>query len=299
MSTPMETDETTNAATHMLRIPAIASHILDYARYVDLPALCLSCKALKAPAERRLYSVVVFTDPLIAYRVCQLLTTTPRLASHVRTFGLYNRRSTSRTAPLPSQFWHAVHLALSRFSFLESLVLGDPSGATDTSISDSITWILALTPPSFKLRDAKIMLPWDQTVAAFVDSQPSLRSLQTADALSSPPPSPHPAAPSGCPRLQIFDGSLRVATSFLRSPLTHLQVYADSQADGETRAFVSRLASLHKTLRSLCIHDVQERHISDIFCLISKCCPQIRYLGVFSLMPTSVSSFSTLLRMGC
>ncbi|KAI0056387.1 hypothetical protein BV25DRAFT_1921027 [Artomyces pyxidatus] len=281
-----------NPGASALESATIASLIVDYARFQDLLALSASCKALNAPAEKVLYRAFSVSDPNKAYRICQTLSSNSHLAQHVRYFALLYRQSRNTSmswaAPLPIQFWRAVHHALNSMTRLESLVMSDPSGLPR---GDSYTWVLP-AEADFRLRELRIQMPWDEDSAAFVARQRHLHSLQSteiSDAYVFPVANPLDRSEPLLPLLEILDAPFRVARQFLDSPLTHLQVFPDivDSEDCDTLEFISHLWRVRKTLRSLCIHDMHEPRVVEVLRLAARNCPSILYIGILPLPPVS------------
>jgi hypothetical protein len=290
-----------------LNHPVIISSITSHARVSDLPSLCLTTKSFYSSATQRLYNSLILTNPSTAFLACETLARTPGLATHVRGLVL---------GPGPPRVWQALQRALEALPLLEVFAI-DARGTR-------LSWVLPLAP-SFRLRDLRLCIPWDAQVAAFVRSQTTLRALWVLELAEDYSPSSQPAlapASSGSrhadavevaaestnpepvpetldlPLLATVECPLRLAHTFARSPLTHLQVLGDSGADARAPGrdphllrLIPRLARANKTLRSLSLYDVPEACTVDILALAAHHCPQLRYLGVLPLPPGPVRPF--------
>ncbi|KAA1472293.1 hypothetical protein DENSPDRAFT_838519 [Dentipellis sp. KUC8613] len=283
-----------SASTLAFQDPRIASTIVAYTTPpFDVAALARTNKTLSVPATRLLYTTLAFDDVTSAYLALQAVAHTPAIAQHVRSLQLYRDRHRPRV-PLPSAFWHALQLALTALPALETLVLADMSGGPSQPAHTSVL------PPQapFRLRDARILLPWGPHLAAFLAHQPSLRTLQI-EAFGGPPSPASPAsavAPSSIrdhlppeqpilPNLTVFEGPLRVAHDLAASPLTHLQVCITSEPRGDPESLLPVLRGLRGTLRALNIQDMPESRAADIIGMVGAACPQLLHLGSLTLPP--------------
>ncbi|TFY64885.1 hypothetical protein EVG20_g5790, partial [Dentipellis fragilis] len=283
------------ASTLAFQDPRIASTVVAYtAPPFDVAALARTNKVLSVPATRLLYTMLAFDDVSTAYMALQAVAHSPVLAQHVRSLQLYRDRHRARV-PLPSAFWHALQLALTALPALETLVLADMSGGPSQPAHASVL------PPQapFRLRDARIFLPWGPHLAAFLAHQPSLRTLQI-EAFGGPPSSSaspsSSAAPSSIrdhlppeepilPNLAVFEGPLRVAHDLSASPLTHLQLCISPEPRGDPESLLPILRGKRGTLRALNIQDMPEARTADIIRMIGAACPQLLHLGSLTLPP--------------
>jgi hypothetical protein len=277
----------------------ICSRIVQWTKQTDLPALCLISKAFLRAAECKLYEHLYIGDPAVSYRACQTIASRDRIALHVRTLWLYQdrRRSNSRGALSP-QFWTIVHAALTKTLNLDVLGIADPTYSNSWVLKDA----------RFQLREANVRFTWDAHLVEFLQSQNRLRTLQTMNA-PLPPDGGDPTIialqPGSLPSLQMYDGPLLVAAELMSSPITNLQVFLDQESLTHTYTLIPHLASASKTLRTLSMLDVPEEVSMGIFDLCSTFIPQLRHIGVFPLLISSVaivitlSSTYVISRVGC
>ncbi|KAI0051498.1 hypothetical protein FA95DRAFT_1534686 [Auriscalpium vulgare] len=276
----------------------LVSLIIEHASAHDLPALCRASKSLNAPAERALYKALTFYEPHTAGQVCRVLAHAPRLAQLVRAFSIVARYSRVRlpAGDLPNTWWQNVAHALRGMSALESLVLANLAGPTPYG------WVLPAAPV-FQLREARILFPWTADADAFVMHQRALRFLHVVDiapGLDVPGVQEQAALADApdvlLPALEIIDVPVRIATQFLGSPLTHIQVIPDAESlssSGDVMAFMSHLWRVRETLRSLAVHDAPEYRSAEIVLQVAQHCPGLQYLGVLALPPASRSTLHT------
>ena len=289
-----------------LNHPVVVSFITSHARVTDLPSLCLTTKSFHLSATRRLYHSLIFTKPSPAFLACETLARTPSLATHVRSLVL---------GQSPQHVWQALQRALEVLPRLEAFAI-DARGIR-------LSWILPLAP-SFRLRDLRLCTPWDAQVAAFVRTQTTLRALWVLELAGDCAPSRPALGPANArlrgaadvdevahttaeiadpeskavpepeildlPLLNTVECPLGLAHTFVRSPLTHLQVLGDSGAvarapdrDAHLLHLIPQLAFARKTLRSLSLYDVPETRTGDVISLTAEHCPQLRYLGTLPL----------------
>ena len=310
-----------SSAAIALSHPVVVSFITSHARVSDLPSLCLTTKSFHSPATRRLYHSLILTKPSTALLACYTLASSPDLATHVR--GLVFGQG-------PPHVWQALQRALEALPRLEAFAI-DARGIR-------LSWVLPLAP-SFRLRDLRLCIPWDTQVAAFVRTQTTLRALwilELAEGYSPPRPTinptnarsrevcdtdeseptaeqiadPDPNAPVpetetlDLPVLNTVECPLSLAHTFVRSPLTHLQVLADSgtnaratDRDARLLRLMPQLGCARKTLRSLSLYAVPEVRAADIISLAAEHCPQLRYLGMLPLPSGPVRIYSIHPRM--
>jgi hypothetical protein len=307
-----------SSAALALKHPVVVSFITSHARVSDLPSLCLTTKSFHSPATRRLYHSLILTKPSTALLACETLACSPGLATHVR--GLVFGQG-------PPHVWQALQRALEALPRLEAFAI-DARGIR-------LSWVLPLAP-SFRLRDLRLCIPWDTQVAAFVCTQTTLRALwvlELADGYSPPrstltstnarscgdadegevakptaevaepdPNAPVPVPVLDLPLLNTVECPLSLAHTFVRSPLTHLQVLADSGAnaratdrDARLLRLIPQLACTRKTLRSLSMYAVPEARTADVIALAAEHCPQLRYLGMLPLPASPVRPVAYLL----
>ncbi|KAI0262410.1 hypothetical protein BC834DRAFT_828916 [Gloeopeniophorella convolvens] len=268
--------------------PTVISLVVEHARWLDLASLCLTSKFLSASAARRLYNSLILSDPVIALHACETLASSPRLAAHVRTL---------LVGPGPPPLWHAFQRALE--------VLPNLGVLSVEARGLPVSWVLPRAPP-FRLRDLRLSIPWDAKAAAFVRAQPTLRALRVHEppadnAISLAAPGPNAPPPNDAPAdadtdseiklpfLASLECSPRIACAFVRSPLTHLQIFGDPGGPGASHLLrlIPRLAHARATLRSLTLYDVPEASSVSVTALTAQYCPQLQRLGVLPLPPGS------------
>lgn len=257
----------------------LCARIIQYARQVDLLAICLTNKELNHIAERTLYSDIILRDAQTALRFCHsLIAREGYRGHHIRRFWFWHEtRRGGRIPLLPDHFWTAIQKALSCMTDLEDLTIVDPSLTN--------TWILDPECVKFQLVSARIHLAWDANLVAFLNTQTRLRSLQVA----APPDEddgPCDLPPGKLATLQVFEGALMVAAELLSCPLTHLRLFVEEDSVNILPVFIDNLIEYNQHLRSLSVLHVHPRMALPLLeGLTAKYsfASRLRYLGVICM----------------
>ena len=253
----------------------LCTRIIQFARQVDLLALCLTNKELNRVAERNIYSEVVLRDAQTANRFSvALISKEGHRGLYVRRFWFWHEYRRNRVPVLPEHFWMNLQKALSYMSDLEDLMIADP---TITN-----TWILNPAYVKFNLVSARLHLAWDADLVAFLNTQTRLRNLLTGARLDEDE-GPCALTPGKLSTLQVFEGPLLVAAELSTCPLTHLRILVEEETINSLPVFIDTLIERNQHLRSLCVLHVQPRlAIPLLEGLTAKYsfATRLRYLGV-------------------
>ncbi|TFK68402.1 hypothetical protein BDN72DRAFT_841785 [Pluteus cervinus] len=274
-------------------IPAIYDQIAlfscppTYSRTVStLSSLCLTSKFLHRIAEPHLYTHLMFFDPHHTNLACQTILRRPQLGLHVRTF--CHHPEPRRFPHLPQAFWLLISKVLCCMKNLDCLMLSD-----DATFSH--TWVLLAPPDSgcdglpSQIRDIKLKMAWDNNVLKFIQHQSKVNQFRVYspfdDANALTPLLDPPLVPLS---LQVFDGYFPAIWYFCQCPLTHAQIVVPSIPPGPLPGdtllpLFQRLASAHKTLRSLSLLDLPPTVAPDVVNAAAQYLPALRHLGVLAL----------------
>lgn len=153
-------------------------------------------------------------------------------------------------------------------------VLAPPQGQ---AADDNKSWTLSA-------EEARISVPWDENVTAFLNTQDRLRSLQVlAGALENVPMAS--LWTGALPLLTHFEGPLMVADQLLQCgvSLTHFKVILESEDDISLLPLVVPSLNRLPKLRSLAITHLPPEMACSTVSAICRNCPNLQYLGYLPL----------------
>ncbi|KAI5121344.1 hypothetical protein M0805_000652 [Coniferiporia weirii] len=248
-----------------------------------LTVMARTTRTLQNAAEKRIYEFVEMIHHPLFLGLCEVLATCPRIAAHVRSFILSPpgpahfrmlerdrlQYEIQRTVESP-EYWNIVHKALANLQSLDCLCICDPTL--------EYSWVLVPTEDwALRAADARLYLPWDENVVAFLETQDRLRTLFVADVAENVPLAP--LSGSALPNLTHFEGPLMLVDQLLHCPITHLKFPIDSEDALSLLPLVLPELSRFKKLKSLSIATIPHEMLLSSVAALSLACPRLKYLS--------------------